>query len=374
LFDCVLLSFLRSFAMMNVIHVRCLIIFPVGLSLLFFFGACQSTNGGGRITEGMSQESSDVFEDDSIAVVRDDTSAVKQKIIDDATTYQAKLQALANGDTTGRWPVPNQPQPLPGAILPYKRIVAFYGNLYSARMGILGELPPNEMLAKLDEEVANWNAVDTATEAIPALHYIAVTAQGSAGRDGKYRARMPFSQIDSVLRIAEKRDALVFLDIQVGFSDLQAELPRLDTFLRMPHVHLGIDPEFSMKDDLPPGKRIGHFTAKDINFAVNHLAELVRATNLPPKVLVVHRFTQGMVKDYQQIKLHPEVQVVIDMDGWGAPALKKNTYHTYVFREPVQFTGFKFFYKNDLKPAPHRMMTLEEVLALTPKPVYIQYQ
>src|SRR5690606_20983799 len=173
------------------------------------------------------------------------------------------------------------------------------------------------------------------TEAIPALHYIAVTAQGSAGRDGKYRARMPFSQIDSVLRIAKKRDALVFLDIQVGFSNLQAELPRLDTFLRMPHVHLGIDPEFSMKDDLPPGKRIGHFTADGINFAATHLAELVRTHDLPPKVLVVHRFTQGMVRDYKQIKLRPEVQVVIDMDGWGAPALKKNTYHTYVFREPI---------------------------------------
>src|SRR5690606_20062786 len=142
------------------------------------------------------------------------------------------------------WPVAGQPLPLQGAVLPHKRIVAFYGNLYSVRMGILGELPPNEMLAKLDQEVANWNAADTATEAVPALHYIAVTAQESAGRDGKYRARMPFSQIDSVLRIAEKRDALVFLDIQVGFSTLEAALPRLDTFLRMPHVHLGIDPGF----------------------------------------------------------------------------------------------------------------------------------
>src|SRR5690606_26458080 len=204
----------------------------------------------------------------------------------DGAVYKAKLLALAGGDTTGRWPVANQPLPLPGAVLPYNRIIAFYGNLYSARMGILGELAPDEMLAKLDEEVANWKAADTTVEPIPALHYIAVTAQGSPGRDGKYRARMPFSQIDSVLRIAEKRDALVFLDIQVGFSTLQAELPRLDTFLRMPHVHLGIDPEFSMKDDLPPGKRIGHFTAADINFAAAHLAELVRASNLPPKVLV----------------------------------------------------------------------------------------
>ena len=302
------------------------------------------------------------------------TSSQQETTSANAADYRARLQALANRDTTGRWPVANQPIPLPGAVLPYKRIIAYYGNLYSARMGILGELPPERMLARLDDEVAVWNAADTAIEAIPALHYIAVTAQGSAGRDGKHRARMPFNQIDSVLRLAKKREALVFLDIQVGFSTLEAELPRLDTFLRMPHVHLGIDPEFSMKDELSPGKRIGHFTAADINFAAKHLAELVRGHDLPPKVLVVHRFTQGMVKDYEQIALQPEVQVVINMDGWGAPALKKHTYRSFVFREPVQFTGFKFFYKNDVIRPPHRMMTLDEVLALTPIPIYIQYQ
>lgn len=358
---------------MDAAHKTCLKLFTVGLSLVLFSG-CQSTGGGGYVSEGTAHKMPAGPDNSSLAVKPGDTPATKQAIDDGAAAYEAKLQALANGDTTGRWPVANQPLPSAGAILPYKRIIAFYGNLYSTRMGILGELPPDEMLAKLDDEVANWNAADSTTEAIPALHYIAVTAQESAGRDGKHRARMPLSQIDSVLRIAEKRDALVFLDIQVGFSNLQAEVPRLDTFLRMPHVHLGIDPEFSMKDDLPPGKRIGHFTADDINFATNHLAELVRSNNLPPKVLVVHRFTQGMVKDYNQIKLHPEVQLVIDMDGWGAPALKKNTYHRYVFLEPIQFTGFKFFYKNDLIRSPHRMMTLEEVLALTPIPIYIQYQ
>ncbi|MEC3880698.1 hypothetical protein [Parapedobacter sp. 10938] len=358
---------------MNTAILRYLVLLPIALSLSLFFTACQFT-GGGTITGGSAQPPSVEMADDSVAADDEGSPSERQPAVDDEAAYEAKLLALANGDTTGNWPVANQPLPLPGAILPYKRIIAFYGNLYSRRMGILGELAPGDMLAKLDEEVANWNAADTTTAAIPALHYIAVTAQGSAGRDGKYRSRMPFSQIDSVLRIAERRDALVFLDIQVGFSTLEAELPRLDTFLRMPHVHLGIDPEFSMKDDLPPGKRIGHFTAADINFAATHLAELVRTDNLPPKVLVVHRFTQGMVKDYDQIKLRPEVQLLIHMDGWGAPALKKDTYRRYVANEPVQFTGFKFFYKNDLKPAPHRMMTLAEVLALTPKPIYIQYQ
>src|SRR5690606_35247147 len=143
-----------------------------------------------------------------------------------STLFRQQMLALVNGDTSGKWPVKNQPIPLAGAILPNKRIIAYYGNLYSTRMGILGELPPKEMLARLDQELERWNKADSVIESIPALHYIAVVAQGSAGNDGKYQNRMPDKQIDSVLKIAEQRDSLVFLDIQVALSTLQDELPR----------------------------------------------------------------------------------------------------------------------------------------------------
>jgi hypothetical protein len=63
-------------------------------------------------------------------------------------------------------------------------------------------------------------------------------------------------------------------------------------------------------------------------------------------VLIVHRFTQGMVTNYKKIKTVPEVQVVMDMDGFGSKVLKRSTYKTYIFREPVQFTGFKLL-QND---------------------------
>jgi hypothetical protein len=62
------------------------------------------------------------------------------------------------------------------------------------------------------------------------------------------------------------------------------------------------------------------------------------------------------------------------MDGWGEPILKKSTYLLYIRKEPVQFTGFKLFYKNDLKKAPHTMMTAADLLKLKPQPIYIQYQ
>ncbi len=39
---------------------------------------------------------------------------------------------------------------------------------------------------------------------------------------------MPFKQIDSVLRMAERINAIVFLDIQVGLSTVQQEIPLLE--------------------------------------------------------------------------------------------------------------------------------------------------
>lgn len=292
----------------------------------------------------------------------------------DTAAYNSKLKALANGDTTGRWPVKNQPYPNAGAILPFKRIVAYYGNLYSKRMGVLGEYPPKELWQKLRHEVAVWEKADPTTPVQPAIHYIATVAQGAPQKDNSYIQRMPDRQIDSALAIAKMGKAIVFLDIQVGHSNVMNEVPRLEKYLKLPQVHLGIDPEFSMKDGSLPGRKIGNMTAADVNFCANYLAKLVRNNNLPPKILVVHRFTQGMLKEYKSIKLHPEVQIVINMDGWGEPILKFSTYKSYIFREAVQFTGFKLFYKNDLKKKPNRMLTPQELLTLKPHPIYIQYQ
>jgi hypothetical protein len=112
----------------------------------------------------------------------------------------------------------------------------------------------------------------------------------------------------------------------------------------------------------------------DINYAIDFLAGIVDKYKLPPKVLVIHRFTQNMLRNYKGIKRDPRVQIVINMDGWGNPSLKRGSYDRYVYAEPVQFTGFKLFYKNDKRFAGWRLMTPEEVLALIPRPVYIQYQ
>ncbi|RYF88892.1 MAG: hypothetical protein EOO03_07310 [Chitinophagaceae bacterium] len=290
----------------------------------------------------------------------------------DTADYDKRIMALANNDTTGKWPAKNA-HPLPGAILPYNRVIAYYGNLYSKRMGILGEVAKDSMFKRLLAEVKSWQRADSAVKTIPALHYVAVTAQGAPGKDAKHRMRMPGHQIDTIISWAREINALAFVDVQVGHSIVKDELPPLEKWLAQPDVHLGIDPEFSMKKGEIPGTRIGTMDASDINDAIDFLAGVVKKNNLTPKILVVHRFTQGMITNYQNIKSVPEVQVVIDMDGFGDKILKRSTYLRYVYKEPVQFTGFKLFYKNDSKNT-SGLYTPEELLKFIPKPIYIQYQ
>jgi hypothetical protein len=284
------------------------------------------------------------------------------------------LAAIRSGlKMMDKWPAHDA---LPGSILPTKRIVAFYGNPLSKKMGVLGEYPVDEMLAKWDKAIADWKAADPDTPVQPALHLIAVVAQGAPGRDGKYRLRMTDSLIEKVYGWAKSRNGILFLDVQVGGSTLQEELPRLIPFLSRPDVHLGIDPEFSMhygREGLMPGAKIGTMDASDINYAVTTLAKLVEEKSLPPKVLIVHRFTRPMVTHASSIKVDPKVQIVMNMDGWGQPWLKFDSYESYIVREPVQFTGFKLFFHNDTRKG-DTLLTPREVLFLLPRPLYIQYQ
>jgi hypothetical protein len=273
-----------------------------------------------------------------------------------------------------KWPAP--PAPLAGSILPAKRIVAFYGNPLSKQMGVLGEYPVDVMLAKLDTAVRAWQEADPSTPVQPALHLIAVVAQGLPGRDGMYRARMDSALIEKVYGWAKQRNALLFLDVQVGKSTMQAELPHLMGFLSRPDVHLGMDAEFSMHyaaEGSKPSKRIGQFDASDVNWVSEQLQKLVTEKKLPPKVLIVHRWTKAMISNAPKIAIDPRVQIVMDMDGWGPPWQKFESYRDYIDLEPVEYTGFKLFFHNDTKRG-NALLTPVELLRLRPRLVYIQYQ
>jgi hypothetical protein len=296
---------------------------------------------------------------------------------------------------SAKWPVAG-PSPLPGALLPAHRIVAHYGNIRSTRMGILGQVPPDSMLPRLEQVAMRWALADPDRKVMPALHLIVTVAQSSPGPGNLYRVRMGDSVINTVAAWAEARGWIMFLDVQTGRSTVEAELLPLLPFLQRPYVHLALDPEFAMKAGGVPGKRIGTLDAADVNHAIEVLGKLVTEHKLPPKVLVVHRFTRKMLTNTDSIRLDPRVQVVIQMDGFGAPYHKQDAYRFWISPYPVQFTGFKLFYKNDREPSARApgyvascdrvtfelvgcgddgLMTPEQVIrSVYPVPLYIQYQ
>ncbi|MBU6371016.1 MAG: hypothetical protein KGH93_02170 [Patescibacteria group bacterium] len=294
----------------------------------------------------------------------------------DATNTLSIIPASSStstASTTRLWPVATA-YPDDGAILPFKRVVAYYGNFRSKGMGVLGEYPTSTMIAMLESEVAKWNAADPETPVLPAIQEIAITAQGYPGPDKKYRARMPDSDIEEAIDLAKAVNGIVILDVQVGQSTLEDEVPTLAKWLALPQVHLAIDPEFAMQPGQIPGDQyVGSLDAKDINWTIDYLANIVKTNGLPPKILVIHRYREHMVTNSQDIETPPEVQVVMNMDGWGTPGGKKSIYYSYIYKQPVEFTGIKLFYKNDIANG-STMLATSDVMSLKPTPIYIQYQ
>lgn len=255
------------------------------------------------------------------------------------------------------------------ALLPWTRVVTYYGNPLSKRMGILGELPPEQMMAGLEREAAAWRKADPLTRVRPGLELVATVAADSPGPSGLYRTRMPDVLISKVIGWARSKGWITILDVQVGHASVKDEVERLRPFLEAPDVHLALDPEFDMPPGIVPGKRIGTMDARDINIASALLISMIEKKRLPPKLLLVHRFTEGMVTNHSAVRLDPRVQVVMLMDGYGTPAFKRTAYRVAIRHEPVQFAGIKLFYKND-KP----LMTPREALQLQPGPSVIIYQ
>jgi hypothetical protein len=280
----------------------------------------------------------------------------------------ANKKGKAYGDTVRA--APEMPPSLPASLFPGCRVVAYYGNPLSKRMGILGALPADSMLAHLARTAKKYETADSVMPVIVALELVTPVAQAAPGRDGKYKLRMKDSTIEHFYSLSVKAKGLLILDMQVGKSTVGAEIVPLLPYLQRANVHLALDPEFSVKrKDKRPGQVIGTLDAEDINLAIDSLAALVTRFNLPPKMLIVHRFTIPMLTHAAKIKIDPRVQVVLCMDGFGPPEDKYGSYAAYVHDRPVQFPGVKLFFKQDIP-----MLTPREVLGLDPRPVYVQYQ
>jgi len=270
--------------------------------------------------------------------------------------------------TTPPTVAPTKPPVTTSALATY-RLVTYYGHPYDDRMGILGEYDPEVMIQKLKAQTAAYTAADPSRPGICSIELIASVAQGSPGADGLYIARTPTKEIEKFSQLAEKHGCLLLLDIQMGYDTIQNDVKPLLPFLQKPYVHLAIDPEFHVKRGQIPGESFGSVTSGEVAWAMQTLGDLVRANNLPDKIIVLHQFREDMLPDKGNIKPMPNVDLVLMMDGWGLPTAKIANYNAFVRDEPIQYGGLKLFYRQD-----DPLLTPEEVVKLDPIPLVIIYQ
>jgi hypothetical protein len=270
---------------------------------------------------------------------------------------------------------PGTPGPLPepaGGWLPTYRIVSYYGNPLAPNMGVLGQYPPAEAMARLRAQAAAYAAADPSRPVIPAIELVADVAQASPGPQGLYRLRMSPQLIDSELALARRNRALLILDLQVGRSTVERELPYFLPWLSQPDVMLALDPEFDMPPGDVPGQQIGTMSAADIDWAISQMSSLVQRDHLPPKIVIVHQFLPSMITNWKAIRGAPGVQFIMDTDGYGGQGIKLANYRSFITDQPippVSYGGIKLFYKYDIN-----LMTPAQVVALQPPPSLVIYQ
>ena len=249
------------------------------------------------------------------------------------------------------------------------RLVAYYGTPQSENMGILGEYEPEEMMKKLKKQTKAYSDLDPARPAIPTIELIATVAQRTPGKEGLYITPPNKKVIERYSKLAKENDAILMLDVQLGRADVMHAVKEIAPFLKEEHVHLAIDTEYSVEEGQIPGEDLGHVEGADIQEAVEYVDKLVEKNNLPDKMVLVHQFGNGIVKNKEKIKPTKNVQVPLNYDGFGDEAIKLNAYGTIVKDQPIQYGGFKVFHKND-KP----VLQPKDVLKLDPAPAIVNYQ
>lgn len=256
-------------------------------------------------------------------------------------------------------------------VFPTHRLVGYAGRTGSPTLGRLGtgrlDQRVEEMIERAEPYAADGRTI------LPVMEVIATVVQGSPGRDGQYRTRMPDRQVAAYLRAARRHRAVLLLAIQPGRAEFLPEVEAYERWLREPDVGVALDPEWAMDRDDVPGRTFGHTTGRELDGVSRYLSGLTTQHGLPEKIMVFHELAPQIVTGEGGLRARRGVAVVKSVDGIGVPAAKANTYRV-VNEDTPDFVhpGFKLFYDEDSEPGP--LMKPAQVLKLRPRPEYVLYE
>jgi len=253
----------------------------------------------------------------------------------------------------------------PQSVLPQNRFVTFYG---APQLGatIIGRKSPNGAARKLRRQARPY-ASRSEKPIVRGFDIIATIVTPCSGRRDKCRTHQSRSVLDRYLKEARQMDGRLILDIQPGRASVKSEIGHWRSYLKKPDVDVAIDPEWNMGAGEEPGEDQGSIRAGEVNDASAQVQRLIDEENLPDKMLVVHQFRAGSIKNDSNVQQRDGVDVVFNFDGIGSPGAKKAGYRN--LHQSGIFDGFSLFYRLD-----NNLMSPGQVMGLNPRPDYVMYQ
>lgn len=284
----------------------------------------------------------------------------------------AFAQPISMADAFGLGGLPDLRAPNPaGAPLPSPverdLVVSYYGAPQTPSMGILGQFAPEDAADQLAERAARFRFLTRSWAVLPALHLVYAVAQPNAGAGSLQY--LDDRTVRQFIDLARRRGFVTILDLQIGHSDPLAEVQRVLPYLSEPDVFVALDPEFALPDATKPGEQIGSIDAADINAVQWYLGAVSKQLRLPKKMLIVHQFEGYMITHPEAIERRNDVDLVIDMDGYGPADTKEAKYQTYSAAAYAPYGGIKIFLQHDVDP-----LSEASLLALKPRPALVVYQ
>jgi len=293
-------------------------------------------------------------------------SALLLPLVTGMVPYDANV-APASAATA---PAPAAAATAPAPMANGKQIVVYYGYPRADGMGVLGTFDSPDKAAKsLAGETALVDSLNGDRGATGAMDLIYGMVSSDPGPDGIYVRYLDSATTQGYIDAATKNGQRVILDMQIGRGSVAAEVQKLAPFLKNPNVDVAIDPEYAVGPSGIPIQTSGHITGDDINQAQDYLNKFVKDNNLPPKMLVVHQYMVDTISDTGGIKQVPNVTLVLNMDGIGAPADKLSMYEKFAEQPWVQKRSYMVFLRAD-----SQVSSEQQVLAMNPAPDMIAFQ
>lgn len=259
---------------------------------------------------------------------------------------------------------------LPGGgrqIFPGHRVVGFYGHPSDDELGELGIGSPDSAGRRLLKQIKPYER--KSRPVLPAMELLASVATSDGGDSGDYSRRTDNATIRRYLKAARKIHGILLLDIQPGRAQFMPEVKRLQRWLKQPDVSLALDPEWHIGPGELPGQTIGSVGVEDVNAVSAYLDKLTQANRLPQKLLLIHEFTDDMIRDKQRLRPRKSLAITLNVDGFGSEPVKTQKYRAFAKDLPWTYDGFKLFYKED-----SGLMTPRRVLKLHPPPDVVVYE